>query len=53
MKDLYHLFRHSVAGLTVLLASTVVLGIAYPLVVTGVAAVAMPSGPGLLRRRRG
>ena len=42
MKDLYDLFRHSVAGLALLLAATVVLGIAYPLAVTGVAAVAMP-----------
>jgi K+-transporting ATPase ATPase C chain len=42
MKDLYNLFRHSAAGLAVLLAATVVLGIAYPLAVTGVAAVAMP-----------
>ena len=42
MKDLFNLFRHSVAGLLVLLAFTVLLGVAYPLAVTGVAAVAMP-----------
>ena len=42
MKDLYALARHSVAGLIVLLAFTVLCGVAYPLVVTGVAAVAAP-----------
>ena len=42
MKDLYTLFRHSVAGLLVLLAFTALCGVAYPLLVTGVAAVAAP-----------
>ena len=42
MKDIYTLFRHSLAGLRVLLAMTVLLGVAYPLAVTGVAQVAFP-----------
>ena len=42
MKDLYALFRHSLAGLRALLLLTVVLGLAYPLAVTGIAQVAMP-----------
>lgn len=42
MKDLYALLRHSLAGLRVLLAATVLLGIAYPLLVTGIAQVAFP-----------
>ena len=42
MKDLYALFRHSLAGLRVLIAATLLLGVAYPLVVYGVAAVAAP-----------
>jgi len=42
MKDLYALFRQSLAGLRLLLAATLVLGVAYPLVVFGVAAVAAP-----------
>jgi K+-transporting ATPase ATPase C chain len=42
MKDLFALARHSVAGLIVLLAFTVLLGLAYPLAVTGIAAVTMP-----------
>lgn len=42
MKDLYTLFRTSLAGLRVLLLMTVVLGLAYPLVVTGIAQVALP-----------
>ena len=42
MKDLYALARHSVAGLLTLLALTLLLGVAYPLAVTGVAPVAMP-----------
>lgn len=41
MKDLYALVRHSVAGLRVLIAATVVLGLAYPLLVTGVAQATM------------
>lgn len=36
------LARHTVAGLRVLLALTLVLGVAYPLAVTGVAALALP-----------
>ncbi len=42
MKDLYALFRQSLAGLRMLIAATLLLGLAYPLVVTGVAAVAAP-----------
>lgn len=42
MNDLYALFRQSLAGLRVLLAASLVLGLAYPLLVTGVAAVAAP-----------
>lgn len=42
MKDLHDLFRTSLAGLRVLVAATVLLGIGYPLLVTGFAAVAAP-----------
>ncbi|WGL51562.1 potassium-transporting ATPase subunit KdpC [Nocardioides sp. BP30] len=42
MKDLYALYRHSLAGLRVMIGATVLLGIAYPLLVTGVAQVSMP-----------
>lgn len=42
MKDIYALFRHSLAGLRVLIAMTLLLGVAYPVVVYGVAAVAAP-----------
>jgi K+-transporting ATPase ATPase C chain len=42
MKDIYALFRHSLAGLRVLIAATLLLGVVYPLVVYGVAAVAAP-----------
>src|SRR6478735_1811794 len=42
MKDIYLLFRHSLAGLRVLVAATLLLGVAYPLVVYGAAAVAAP-----------
>lgn len=42
MKDLHTLLRTSIAGLRVLLLMTVVLGLAYPLVVTGIAQVALP-----------
>ncbi|GAA1764912.1 potassium-transporting ATPase subunit C [Nocardioides hankookensis] len=42
MKDLYALFRHSLAGLRVLVAATLLLGVAYPFAVYGVAAVAAP-----------
>lgn len=41
MKDLYALFRHSLAGLRVLIAATLLLGLAYPLLVTGVAQLTM------------
>lgn len=42
MKDIYTLFRHSLAGLRVLVAATLLVGVAYPLVVYGVTAVAAP-----------
>ena len=42
MKDLVALLRNTIAGLGVLVAATLVLGVAYPLAVTGVAAVAAP-----------
>jgi potassium-transporting ATPase KdpC subunit len=42
MKDLYSLFRFSLAGLRVLIAATLLVGVAYPLVVFGVGAVAAP-----------
>ncbi len=42
MKDLYALFRQSLAGLRLLLAATLLVGVAYPLLVTGVAQVASP-----------
>lgn len=42
MKDIYALFRHSLAGLRVLIAATLVLGVVYPVVVYGFAAVAAP-----------
>jgi potassium-transporting ATPase KdpC subunit len=42
MKDIYALFRHSLAGLRVLIALTLLLGVVYPMVVYGVAAVAAP-----------
>ncbi|MDO9457344.1 potassium-transporting ATPase subunit KdpC [Nocardioides sp.] len=42
MKDLYALFRFSLAGLRVMVVATLVLGVAYPLLVTGVAQVALP-----------
>jgi K+-transporting ATPase ATPase C chain len=42
MKDLFALFRQSLAGLRMLVLMTLVLGLAYPLVITGVAAVAVP-----------
>jgi K+-transporting ATPase ATPase C chain len=40
--DLLALVRQSLAGLRVLLAATVLLGVAYPLAVTGLAAVTCP-----------
>jgi potassium-transporting ATPase KdpC subunit len=42
MKDLYALWRHSLAGLRVLIAAIVICGLAYPLLVTGIAQVTMP-----------
>jgi potassium-transporting ATPase KdpC subunit len=42
MKDLYALFRQSLAGLRLLVAATLVLGLAYPLVVYGFGEVAAP-----------
>ncbi len=42
MKDLYALFRQSLAGLRLLVAATVLLGVAYPLVVYGFGQVAAP-----------
>jgi len=40
MSDLYALLRHSLAGLRVLIAATLLCGLVYPLVVTGVAQTA-------------
>lgn len=42
LNDLLSLFRQSLAGLRLLIAATLLLGVAYPLLVTGVAAVASP-----------
>ncbi len=42
MKDLYALFRQSLAGLRLLVAATLLLGLAYPAVVWGVGAMAAP-----------
>ncbi|WP_193613209.1 potassium-transporting ATPase subunit KdpC [Nocardioides lijunqiniae] len=42
MKDLHTLFRTSLAGLRVLVLMTLVLGIAYPLAITGIAQATMP-----------
>ena len=42
MKDLYALFRQSLAGLRLLVAATLLLGLAYPLVVYGFGQVAAP-----------
>ncbi len=42
MKDLYALFRQSLAGLRLLVAVTLVAGVAYPLVVYGFGRVAAP-----------
>jgi K+-transporting ATPase ATPase C chain len=42
VKDIYALLRHSLAGLRVLIAATLLLGLAYPLAVTGIAQVAFP-----------
>ena len=42
MNDLFQLARQSLAGLRVLLAMTLVLGVGYPLLVTGVAQTVVP-----------
>jgi K+-transporting ATPase ATPase C chain len=42
MKDLYALFRQSLAGLRLMIAATLLLGVAYPLVVYGFGQVAAP-----------
>jgi potassium-transporting ATPase KdpC subunit len=42
MKSVYDLFRQSLAGLRLLVAATLVLGVAYPLAVYGIGAVAAP-----------
>lgn len=42
MKTLFSLYRQSLAGLRAMLVATLVLGLAYPLVVQGAAAVAAP-----------
>jgi K+-transporting ATPase ATPase C chain len=42
MKDLYALFRQSLAGLRLMIATTLVVGLAYPLVVYGFGQVAAP-----------
>lgn len=42
MKDIYSLFRFSLAGLRVLVAATLLVGVAYPLAVYGVAAAVAP-----------
>lgn len=42
MKDLYAMFRQSLAGLRVLLAATLLVGVVYPLVVTGLAQAVVP-----------
>lgn len=42
MNDLFALFRQSLAGLRVLLAATLLVGVAYPLLVTGIAHAVAP-----------
>jgi K+-transporting ATPase ATPase C chain len=42
MKDLYALFRQSLAGLRVLIVATLLVGLVYPLVVTGIAQAVLP-----------
>jgi potassium-transporting ATPase KdpC subunit len=42
MNDLYALYRHSMAGLRVMLGATLMLGVLYPLAVMGVARLTMP-----------
>lgn len=41
MKDLYALYRHSLAGLRVMIGATLLLGVLYPLAVTGVSQLTM------------
>jgi len=42
MKDLYALFRQSLAGLRLLVAATLVCGLAYPVVVWGISEIVAP-----------
>jgi K+-transporting ATPase ATPase C chain len=42
MKDIYRLFRFSLAGLRVLVAATLVLGVAYPFAVFGIGRLVAP-----------
>ena len=42
MKDLYALFRQSLAGLRLMIVATLLLGLAYPVVVYGFGRVAAP-----------
>ena len=42
MKDIYSLFRFSLAGLRVLVAATLVLGVAYPVAVFGIGKLVAP-----------
>jgi K+-transporting ATPase ATPase C chain len=42
MKELFDLVRHGLAGLRTLLLLTLLVGLAYPLVITGIAQVALP-----------
>src|ERR1700740_2810345 len=42
MKDIYSLFRFSLAGLRVLVAATLLVGVAYPVAVFGVGALVAP-----------
>lgn len=42
MKDIYALYRHSLAGLRVMIGAILLLGVAYPLLVTGISQVSMP-----------
>ncbi len=42
MKDIYSLFRFSLAGLRVLVAATLLLGVAYPLTVWGIGSAIAP-----------
>ena len=42
MNDIYNLFRHSLAGLRMLVAATLLLGVAYPLAVYGIGQLVAP-----------